>query len=213
MISPAKSTPDDKRAIVAAIADEDETALRESARAALDEAQCQYNEDALDLVVSDLQGITRATEVAKLRLLEVGRRLLKLQEHVGPGGYRALYRRGLVSVEASTAAKLRQIARAVDGGRIPEDRLPTSVKPAYIAATLPVETITRLLSAGTIHPAATTRQIREAAVVGSDSPPPAPPGELTARQQRLLRLRLENYERKAAELRFRLGLISANQKT
>src|SRR3954453_21296410 len=127
-IVPAQPDLDDPRAAAVLAADEAEDELRVRVREALDEAGYGCSEAALGQVVGDLRATSGAVEAAKLRLVEAGRRLLRVQAHVGQGGYKALRARGLVPVDEATAAKLRSIARAIDEGRMPEARLPRTLK-------------------------------------------------------------------------------------
>ena len=186
--------------------DEAEDQLRERARAALDDAECIYSNEALEAVVVELQGVVRAADTVKLKLVEVGRRLLRVQQHVGAGGYRALAARGIFPFDDATASKLRMIATRVDEGQLPAEVLPRTLKPAYLAATLPSDVVTRLVAEGRLGPSTSFRELRELYEAAKPRAKPATKG-MTAKERRMLLARLENYERKARELRARLGLI------
>jgi hypothetical protein len=204
-VVPAQSDLDDPRAAAVLAVDEAEDELRARVREALDKAGCGYSEATLGQVVGDLRATEGAVESAKLQLVEAGRRLLRVQAHVGPGGYKALRARGLVPVDEAMAAKLRSIARAINEGRVPEARLPRTLKVAYLAVTLPTSTVTRLLDDGTLHAEISFRRLREAAAaLGGQLPPPA--SGLTTMRRRLLCRRLARYEDKVRGLRLQLGL-------
>ena len=80
----------------------------------------------------------------------MGRRLLRLQERVGEGGYKALRVAGLVPLSDGEASKLRAIARAVEDGKATVELLPRSVLAAYTAARLPGETLQRMIGEGVL---------------------------------------------------------------
>src|SRR5690242_13611275 len=102
--SPVK-TLEDRRAVEVLLDEQADAALREKARVALDEARCSYDEAVLDAIVSDLRGIARDAEAIKTRMIETGRKLLNLQRVAGEGGYRSLFRQGLIPIAESLASK------------------------------------------------------------------------------------------------------------
>src|SRR3712207_6664203 len=79
----------DKRAqALPRIAAEDEL-LRDRARTVL--AGTGLDETALDEVVSALQGLSRDLDGIKGKMIEAGRRLLRITRAAGASGYRALF--------------------------------------------------------------------------------------------------------------------------
>src|SRR4051794_37346232 len=63
--------------------DEAEDTLREKVAAVLSEAAVDVSAAVLDAVVGELRSVTRAADRIKLGLVEIGRRLLAVQRHVG----------------------------------------------------------------------------------------------------------------------------------
>jgi hypothetical protein len=174
--------------------------LRDRARAAL--ADVNVDEAVLDDVVSALQGLGRDLDGIKGKMIEAGRRLLRITRAAGAHGYRALFRAGLVPISEVTASKLRKIAEAIEGGKIPVDHLPAAIRTAYYATTLPPESIGRLIDAGVLRPEATVREIeRFLEAKGEDLTPERSPTE----RQRLMR-QLQHLEARVRELRRTLGL-------
>jgi hypothetical protein len=176
--------------------------LRDRARAAL--SGISVSEAALDEVVSALQGLGRDLDGIKGKMIEAGRRLLRITRAAGPSGYRALFRAGLVPVSEVTASKLRKVADAVEKGKIPIDHLPAAIRTAYYATTLPDESIGCLINAGVLRSETTVREIEifldsmEKGAVEEVSP---------AERQRLVR-QLQRLEKRVEELRQKLGLHS-----
>ena len=181
------------------IAAEDEL-LRDRARAAL--AGAAVDEITLDEVVSALQGLGRDLDGIKGKMIEAGRRLLRITRAAGVNGYRALFRAGLVPISEVTASKLRKVAEAVDNGKIPLDRLPAAIRTAYYATTLPAELIGRLIDAGVLRPEATVREIEHFLEIKGEA---TTEKMLPAERQRLMR-RLQRLEEAVTELRRKLGL-------
>ena len=190
----------DKRAqALPRIAAEDEL-LRDRARTVL--AGNGLDETALDEVVSALQGLSRDLDGIKGKMIEAGRRLLRITRTAGASGYRALFRAGLVPVSEVTASKLRKVAEAVESGKIPVDRLPAAIRTAYYATTLPAASIGRLIDAGVLRPEATVREIEYfLEKKGKEAAEEMLPSE----RQRLMR-RLQRLEETVRELRRKLGL-------
>jgi hypothetical protein len=210
--------PTDRRALAALAAEERDEALRDRTRAALDEAGSTYTEVLLDEIVADLRGIARDADAVKARFLAAGRKLLALQKRLDEGGYKALLRSGLVAIDESTASMMRQVALAVDQGRVPEEALPRTLRPAYIAARLKPDVARQLIEDGTLRPEVSSRRLEQAAaelddpastgwLTGPDASPASPvPARLTARRRRELMMQLARYEARAQELRRLLGL-------
>jgi hypothetical protein len=193
---------DDERArVLPKIAAQDEL-LRDRTRAALVDAD--VDEAALDEVVSALQGLGRDLDSIKGKMIEAGRRLLRITRAAGARGYRALFRAGLVPISEVTASKLRKVAEAVENGKIPLDLLPAAIRTAYYATTLPPASIDRLIDAGVLRPEVTVREIeRFLEIKGEENRDRLLPAE----RERLMR-RLQRVEKTARELRLKLGLAS-----
>ncbi len=193
---------DDERArVLPKIAAQDEL-LRDRTRAALVDAD--VDEAALDEVVSALQGLGRDLDSIKGKMIDAGRRLLRITRAAGARGYRALFRAGLVPISEVTASKLRKVAEAVENGRIPLDLLPAAIRTAYYATTLPPASIGRLIDAGVLRPEVTVREIeRFLEIKGEENGD----GILPSERERSMR-RLQRVEKTARELRLKLGLTS-----
>ena len=85
----------------------------------------------LDAVARALRGLGRVADELRAGMIEVGREVERLRVAAGEGGYRALFRAGLVPFNEATASQLRAVAAAVDGGLIPAERMPRRLLPAY----------------------------------------------------------------------------------
>jgi hypothetical protein len=183
--------------------DEEDRTLTERTRTALQQIGATLDEAVLDRVVGELRSIHAGTEAVKSRMVEIGRRLLRLTEVAGPGGYRALCRAGLIPLSEPVASKLRNVALAVEAGRVPEDRLPVAVRAAYFAVSLPDDQLARLLNSDVLRPDATQRMLEEfldRPEKGNEETPLSP-----KRRQQLLR-RLKRLEGEVGVLRRRLGI-------
>jgi hypothetical protein len=204
-----KQSPD-HRALQVASEEQDETDLKDRTRAALVDAKCVLTEEELEGVVRDLRGIGyEKTEIWR-RIVEMGRRLLRLQERVGEGGYKALRKAGLVPLSDGEASKLRAIARAVEDGKVTVELLPRSVLAAYTAARLPGETLQRMIGEGALGPKTTAREIEQyvAAATPEGAQPAAAPDKMKPSTRRRLEKQLRLAEAKVADLRRRLGLYN-----
>src|SRR3954451_4876737 len=126
-IVPEQLAAEDDRAADITWAGHDAAEWRERARAALEGEGARLDEDRLDEVISSLRSLEAVAEDARARMLETGRELLRLQRLVGPGGYKALVRAGLVSISEAAASRLRRIAESVAEGRVPEHLLPSQL--------------------------------------------------------------------------------------
>jgi hypothetical protein len=205
-----KQAPD-HRALQVASEERDETDLKDQTRAALVEAKCVLTEEELEGVVRDLRGIGYEKAEIWRRMVEMGRRLLRLQERVGEGGYKALRVAGLVPLSDGEASKLRAIARAVEDGKVTVELLPRSVLAAYTAARLPGETLQRMIGEGVLGPKTTAREIEQyAAAVSPEDVRAAAPGsnEMRSSVRKRLEKQLRLAEAKVADLRRRLSLGS-----
>ena len=199
----SREKPDDRRATLMLRQEEEDETLARRTRAALNEAGTALDQASLDRVVSDLRSIHTGAEAVKSRMVEIGRRLLRLTEVAGPGGYRALCRAGLVPLSEAVASKLRNVALAVEAGRIPEDRLPVAIRAAYFAVSLPDDQLTRLLASGVLRSDATQKMLEQYL-----DRPGSPTEEVSLspkRRQQLLR-RLKRLEGEVGILRHRLGI-------
>jgi hypothetical protein len=197
-----------RRSIVDAQSDRRVTALPVSAemealsaevKAALASEAWAEDEARVGRVVDEIGRLRREVGAIQSRMLEAGRRLLKLQELAGEGGYKALHKAELVPFSESMASKLRAIASAVESGRIPAEALPRAVDAAALVARLPQDRAAQLIEAGVVRPGATQREIRKAVQPAKTL---ASNGPLTPSQRRLL-------ERRAARLREELARIEA----
>jgi hypothetical protein len=199
----------DHRALQIASEERDETELKDRTRAALVEAKCVLTEEELEGVVRDLRGIGYEKAEIWRRMVETGRRLLRLQERVGDGGYKALRVAGLVPLSDGEASKLRAIARAVEDGKVTIELLPRSVLAAYTAARLPGEMLQRMIGEGALGPKTTAREIEQylAAELPEDIWAAAPkPDKMKPSVRKRLEKQLRLAEAKVADLRRRLGL-------
>jgi len=155
----------------------------------------------LDVVVRALRGLRRGAEGLRAGMIEVGREVERLRAAAGEGGYRALFRAGLVPFDEATASQLRAVAAAVDGGLIPAERMPHRLLPAYRASRLAPEMVGRLIEDGVLHPEATAREIRDAVNPPTRTFEDAP---LTPQERRRLERRLALLEAEAERIRRRL---------
>jgi hypothetical protein len=139
---------------------------------------------------------------ARDSFLAIGRALVALEYDLSKAEFARL-RQGterLFPFSEATASQLRQIARAVDGGRIPAEACPGSYGTAY-QITLLTETQLRAAQArGLIRPNVTRREIiqlrRE---VGGVEDEPAPSGRLDMSHLKMERSRLAERRRRLAE--------------
>jgi hypothetical protein len=143
---------------------------------------------------------------ARDSFLAIGRSLIALEVVLTRAEFARL-RRGterLFPFSDATATQLRQIARAVDGGRIPADACPGSYGTAYQITLLSEPQLQVARERGLIRPDVTRREImqlrREVALDGIEPPPP---GRLDRAKLREERARLgERRARLAEELSF-----------
>ena len=161
LVSLAQQQADPRAALVLA-GKANDAPLRAEVQAALASAGCEADEGLVGRVAVELGRLSRSVGQVQAAMLESGRRLLRLRELTGEGGYRALHAAGLIPIPETAASKLRVIAAAVDAGRVPAASLPRAVEAAVIAARLPEDRVGWLLKAGVIRPEATARELREA---------------------------------------------------
>jgi hypothetical protein len=131
---------DDRRAVSGLLNQIQTEELEKKTAGVLLNANVALDDDRLTIVVSDLNKTRIHYKAAFENLLEVGRALVSIQTIVGAGGYRALERAHLIQIGEATASKLRQIALAIDTGKIPGDlvdSIPRNLKGAYMIASLP----------------------------------------------------------------------------
>lgn len=173
--------------------------LRDGARAALPE----LDEARLGAVVGDLARLDGLARAIRRDMLDMGRALARLAATAGEGGYRSLFRAGLVPVPENRASQLRAVAAAVDAGMIPAESMPRALEPAYRAARLAPEIVGKLLAAGVVRPEATARDIREAV----DSPQVLVDAErpLTGHERRRLERRLSRLREETTRIKARLA--------
>lgn len=141
---------------------------------------------------------------ARDSFLAIGRALIALEQILTKAEFARL-RHGterLFPFSDATATQLRQIARAVDGGRIPADACPGSYGTAYQITLLTEPQLRVARERGLIRPDITRREImqlrREVPANGTE---PSPPGRLDRARLREERARLgEKRDRLAEEL-------------
>jgi hypothetical protein len=138
---------------------------------------------------------------ARDSFLAIGRALISLEAELTKAEFARL-RHGterLFPFSDATATQLRQIARAVDGGRIPATACPGSYGTAYQITLLTEPQLRVALERGLIRPDVTRREImqlrREVAADGAEPPPPG----------RLDRARLRDERARLGERRARLA--------
>jgi hypothetical protein len=189
-ISNLKSS--DSRAVVAREEGAGEALLRGRVNAALASAGRQLTDASLESVVEDLADLATDADAIRERMIAAGRRLLRLQATAGEGGYKALLAAGLVPIPEGMASKLRAVARMVEAGVVPPERIPRTLHSAYAAARLAPEIASRLVEDGVLHPTTTARQIVEAAALSPEPRTliaPLAPAERRALERRARRLR------------------------
>jgi hypothetical protein len=178
------------------------TALNAEVKAALAGEAWAEDEARIGRVVDEIGRLRRDVGAMQSRMLDAGRRLVRLQELAGEGGYKALHKAGLVPFSESMASKLRTVAAAVDAGRIPAEALPRAVDAAALVARLPEDRAAQLVRAGVVRPEATQREIREAVQAPKAARTEAP---LKPSQRRLLERRAERLRAELARIEARLG--------
>jgi hypothetical protein len=138
---------------------------------------------------------------ARDSFLAIGRALVALEYDLSKAEFARL-RQGterLFPFSEATASQLRQIARAVDGGRIPAEACPGSYGTAY-QITLLTETQLRAAEArGLIRPNVTRREIIQLRREVGGVEEPAPSGRLDMSHLKMERSRLAERRRRLAE--------------
>ena len=141
---------------------------------------------------------------ARDSFLAIGRALISLEAELTKAEFTRL-RHGterLFPFSDATATQLRQIARAVDGGRIPAAACPGSYGTAYQITLLTEPQLCVARERGLIRPDVTRREIMQLRrEVPADGAAPQPPGRLNRARLREERARLgERHARLAEEL-------------
>lgn len=114
----------------------------------------------IDNVVDSLLAIHEAWHRVKGGFLAAGRHLLRIEREV-PFAYRHIIEHGgFLPFHESLASKLRQIARAVEAGRIEERLLPPTYSVAYEVAILPDAALERAREEGLLGPKLRMADIR-----------------------------------------------------
>jgi hypothetical protein len=182
---------------------------------ALRDATVPFDAETLAIVVSNLTRAKFYYAQAFDNLLEVGRALNVVQSHVGAGGYKALVTAGLITIAEATASKMRQIAAAIDGQKVPTDLvelMPRTLMGAYTIVSLPKEEIEptmRALAARNMLPNAPQRAIvAEVKKLRTDRRTIIADIRRTLERKRKLREQLDSeIERLEATLREEMGAV------
>jgi hypothetical protein len=122
----------------------EEEHLRERTLDVLRSVNVPLDESSFDLLISHIRRANGKYLEAFEALLDTGRTLNAIQKTIGPGGYKALVAAGVVQIGETNASKLRQIAAAVDSGKIPPPLVPSmprNLSGAYVIAILPAHVI------------------------------------------------------------------------
>jgi hypothetical protein len=139
---------------------------------------------------------------ARDSFLAIGRALIALENELTKVEFARL-RHGserLFPFSDATAAQLRQIARAVDGGRIPADACPGSYGTAYQITLLTEPQLRIARERGLIRPDVTRREIMQLRrEVPADGMDPLPAGRLDRARLREERVRLSERRARLAE--------------
>src|SRR4051794_4917972 len=182
------------------VAEHDDTELRLRAKEAL--KGHEITDTDFDTVIAELAGLRADTNAMQARIISAGKRIAKLREKAGEGGFRALHASGLIPVSEATASKLVRIWQAVETGSLPVDRMPRAIEAAYLVAKLPEASLQSLVGSGALKPEATVREIRAAVA------PPAPvklnQGPLTPTERLLLERLRDRLQARLAEIEVRL---------
>ena len=139
---------------------------------------------------------------ARDSFLAIGRALVALESELTKAEFAKL-RHGterLFPFSDATATQLRQIARAVDGGRIPAEACPGSYGTAYQITLLTEPQLRIAQERGLIRPDVTRREIMQLRrEVSADSMEPPPSGRLDRVRLRAERVRLGERRARLAE--------------
>jgi len=177
--------------------------IRELARAALRKARTLVTDEALDDITDALSTIRTSGRIMRDKAIAIGKALNILIERAGPGGYRALARKGLVRIPEANVSKYRSIASLVASG-IEQDLLPLSVNASYALARQGPEIVNRLISDGTVRPEVTEPEIARA-VIRISPPLHEEQQVLSAAERRKYEKQLKKLQDKVAYLRGLLG--------
>jgi hypothetical protein len=155
--------PADVRAEAVASADREHAWLRTRTREVLEGTSREdYSDDQVDEVVQDLLAVRTRARDNVVAAVEAGRLLRRIQERVGPQGYKGLLKAGLAYVPENTASTYRKLAEVVDGGLVPLERMPAAIRPAYDLARLEPPVLELVAERVRLGPATTAREIKEA---------------------------------------------------
>lgn len=198
-VAPAKAGAD-KRARALRVEAEDKAQLRRSVQHALGS---DLPDEAVGTITDNLATVRNAANVITARFLEIGRALRRVQELATEGGYRRLLQAGLVPFPEHTASKLRAVAAAVDGGKLPIEALPRTLEPAYAAAKLPDKARERLLKEDVIRPDSSRSEIAAAVRPPALAAPGG--GRLTPDERRRLERLRDRLLAKLREIEARLA--------
>jgi len=110
------------------------TEIEEAVRSSLRSAQIELPEEAFARITSVVRDVSRHFGNMRDEAVKVGRRLLRLrEEHAAV--YAALFRivdgRCAMPFSPATASRMCAVARFVDEGKVPQDRLPLAYSAAY----------------------------------------------------------------------------------
>jgi hypothetical protein len=177
--------------------------LREETRQALDRANVAYDDDKLTAIVNALRSISSDGATIRHKVLNIGRRLLVLQQEAGDRGYKELYRTGLTPIEPSRASRYRQIALAIVQRRIDEGDLPVGFNAAYFAARLSHDTLHAMREAKVLNPNASVPALKRFVAARE---PASSTNELSEAERSRLEKELRRLEARVARLRQTLGI-------
>jgi len=132
---PGAAPPMDDRAEGFEVAARTATEIEETVRASLESAQIELPAEAFQRVASVVRDVTRHFGNMRDEAVKVGRRLLHLRED-HPEVYAALFRtvdgvRYAMPFSPATASRMCAVARFVENGKIPQERLPLAYSAAY----------------------------------------------------------------------------------
>jgi hypothetical protein len=148
----APAQPTDRRVEIDRRISQDREHLGALLRETLAGAEKAVRADDVENVVDSLLAIHEAWYRVKTGFLAAGRHLLRIEREV-PFAYRRIVEHGgFLPFHESLASKLRQIARAVEAGRIEERLLPPTYSVAYEVATLPDAALERAREEGLLGP-------------------------------------------------------------
>lgn len=108
--------------------------IEEAVRSSLRSAAINLSDDAFARIASVVRDVSRHFGNMRDEAVKVGRRLLRLREE-HPDVFAALFRivdgRCAMPFSPATASRMCAVARFVDEGKVPQDRLPLAYSAAY----------------------------------------------------------------------------------